>query len=168
MKLCGARIFSPLTNLQLQVDESPRRQRHTQTQLLFSSSSFQNQVDSSVHRDQNERARYVVVLAPPMADTDSSPSVPLQWNFSQVLGQQLLNETPQNDDIITTVAFEKRGDYLAVGDRGGRVILFERDDRKKSASSNRRDLEQRDLATLWHPKFRYKTEFQSHEPEARS
>lgn len=31
------------------------------------------------------------------------------------------------DDIITSIAFEKRGDYLAVGDRCGRVVLFESD-----------------------------------------
>nr|XP_007138052.1 hypothetical protein PHAVU_009G176600g [Phaseolus vulgaris]ESW10046.1 hypothetical protein PHAVU_009G176600g [Phaseolus vulgaris] len=99
-----------------------------------------------------------------MAYSDSAPSVPLRWNFSQVLGQQLPSEPLQNDDIITTVAFEKRGDYLAVGDRGGRIVIFERDDRNTNVSSNRRDLEQRDFA-LRHPKFRYKTEFQSHEPE---
>ncbi|KAK8465791.1 hypothetical protein PHAVU_009G176600 [Phaseolus vulgaris] len=101
-----------------------------------------------------------------MAYSDSAPSVPLRWNFSQVLGQQLPSEPLQNDDIITTVAFEKRGDYLAVGDRGGRIVIFERDDRNTNVSSNRRDLEQRDFA-LRHPKFRYKTEFQSHEPEVK-
>ncbi|XP_014501253.1 serine/threonine protein phosphatase 2A 55 kDa regulatory subunit B beta isoform isoform X6 [Vigna radiata var. radiata] len=99
-----------------------------------------------------------------MAYYDSAPSVPLLWNFSQVLGQQLPNEPLQNDDIITTIAFDKLGDHLAVGDRGGRVVIFGRDDRKKNVSSNRRDLEQRDFASQ-HPEFRYKTEFQSHEPE---
>ncbi|XP_052732097.1 serine/threonine protein phosphatase 2A 55 kDa regulatory subunit B beta isoform isoform X2 [Vigna angularis] len=99
-----------------------------------------------------------------MAYYDSAPSVPLLWNFSQVLGQQLPNEPLQNDDIITTIAFDKLGDHLAVGDRGGRVVIFGRDDRKKNVSSNRRDLEQRGFVSQ-HPEFRYKTEFQSHEPE---
>ncbi|KOM40438.1 hypothetical protein LR48_Vigan04g063600 [Vigna angularis] len=112
----------------------------------------------------NEIARDVVVLAPFMAYYDSAPSVPLLWNFSQVLGQQLPNEPLQNDDIITTIAFDKLGDHLAVGDRGGRVVIFGRDDRKKNVSSNRRDLEQRGFVSQ-HPEFRYKTEFQSHEPE---
>ncbi|XP_029129911.1 serine/threonine protein phosphatase 2A 55 kDa regulatory subunit B beta isoform isoform X5 [Cajanus cajan] len=100
-----------------------------------------------------------------MTMTDSTSAAPLRWNFSQVLGQRLPDEPLQNDDVVTTVAFEKRGDYLAVGDRGGRVVIFERDDRKKNASNNRRDLEKQDFATTRHPEFRYKTEFQSHEPE---
>lgn len=28
-------------------------------------------------------------------------------------------------DIVSAIEFDKTGDYLAVGDRGGRVILFE-------------------------------------------
>ncbi|RDY10194.1 Serine/threonine protein phosphatase 2A 55 kDa regulatory subunit B beta isoform, partial [Mucuna pruriens] len=137
---CVARAFPPRTNLQV-----PK------------------QVESQLQRDENAIACDVVVLAPAMTNSDS----PLNWKFSQVLGQRLPNEPLQNDDIITTVAFEKRGDYLAVGDRGGRVMIFERDDRKKNASNNRTDLERLDFASSRHPEFRYKTEFQSHEPEAR-
>ena len=33
-------------------------------------------------------------------------------------------------DIISSMGFEKSGDYLAVGDRGGRVVIFERKDGK--------------------------------------
>ena len=33
-------------------------------------------------------------------------------------------------DIISTIEFDKSGDYLATGDRGGRVVLFERTDVK--------------------------------------
>lgn len=29
-------------------------------------------------------------------------------------------------DIISTVEFDHTGDYLATGDKGGRVVLFER------------------------------------------
>lgn len=32
-------------------------------------------------------------------------------------------------DIISTIDFEKKGDYLATGDKGGRVVIFERTDR---------------------------------------
>lgn len=28
-------------------------------------------------------------------------------------------------DIISAVEFDKKGDFLAVGDRGGRVVIFE-------------------------------------------
>ena len=31
-------------------------------------------------------------------------------------------------DLITAVEFDPTGDYLATGDRGGRVVLFERND----------------------------------------
>lgn len=33
-------------------------------------------------------------------------------------------------DMISAMEFEKSGDYLAVGDRGGRVVVFERKDEK--------------------------------------
>lgn len=31
-------------------------------------------------------------------------------------------------DIISTVEFDQTGDYLATGDKGGRVVLFERNE----------------------------------------
>jgi hypothetical protein len=31
-------------------------------------------------------------------------------------------------DIISTVEFNQTGDYLATGDKGGRVVLFERNE----------------------------------------
>lgn len=33
-------------------------------------------------------------------------------------------------DIISAIEFDKSGDHLATGDRGGRVVLFERTDAK--------------------------------------
>ncbi|XP_022723438.1 serine/threonine protein phosphatase 2A 55 kDa regulatory subunit B beta isoform-like isoform X7 [Durio zibethinus] len=67
-------------------------------------------------------------------------------------------------DIISAIEFDKTGDHLATGDRGGRVVLFERTDTKDPGLS-RRDLERMDYPISRHPEFRYKTEFQSHEPE---
>ncbi|PWA84879.1 protein phosphatase 2A regulatory subunit PR55 [Artemisia annua] len=67
-------------------------------------------------------------------------------------------------DIISAIEFDKSGDHLATGDRGGRVVLFERTDTKEHGGS-RKDLEKTDYASGRHPEFRYKTEFQSHEPE---
>ncbi|KAG6395742.1 hypothetical protein SASPL_141866 [Salvia splendens] len=67
-------------------------------------------------------------------------------------------------DIISAIEFDKSGDHLATGDRGGRVVLFERTDSKEHGR-NRRDLERMDHSVGRHPEFRYKTEFQSHEPE---
>lgn len=37
---------------------------------------------------------------------------------------------PYAVDIISAIEFDKSGDHLATGDRGGRVVLFERTDVK--------------------------------------
>ncbi|KAM6587098.1 hypothetical protein CsatA_009703 [Cannabis sativa] len=67
-------------------------------------------------------------------------------------------------DIISAIEFDRTGDHLVTGDRGGRVVLFERTNVRDHAA-DRRDLERTDYAIGRHPEFRYKTEFQSHEPE---
>lgn len=94
----------------------------------------------------------------------ASPPQPLEWKFSQVFGERTAGEEVQEVDIISAIEFDKTGDHLATGDRGGRVVLFERTDAKDHGGS-RRDLERMDYSTSRHPEFRYKTEFQSHEPE---
>ncbi|KAL3004967.1 hypothetical protein AAZX31_08G193400 [Glycine max] len=99
-----------------------------------------------------------VVAAP------ASPPQPLEWKFSQVFGERTAGEEVQEVDIISAIEFDKSGDHLATGDRGGRVVLFERTDTKDHCGS-RRDLERMDYSISRHPEFRYKTEFQSHEPE---
>ncbi|MBA0719443.1 hypothetical protein Golax_007124, partial [Gossypium laxum] len=67
-------------------------------------------------------------------------------------------------DIISAIEFDGTGDHLATGDRGGRVVLFERTDTRDYAG-HWGDLEKMDYPMNRHPEFRYKTEFQSHEPE---
>ncbi|TYG39744.1 hypothetical protein ES288_D12G039700v1 [Gossypium darwinii] len=68
------------------------------------------------------------------------------------------------NDIISAIKFNRNGDHLATGDRRGRVVLFERTDTQDHVG-HRRDLEKMDYPINRHPEFRYKTEFQSHEPE---
>ncbi|CAJ1955373.1 unnamed protein product [Sphenostylis stenocarpa] len=99
-----------------------------------------------------------VVAAP------AGPPHPLDWKFSQVFGERTAGEEVQEVDIISAIEFDKSGDHLATGDRGGRVVLFERTDTKDHGAS-RRDFERMDYSISRHPEFRYKTEFQSHEPE---
>ncbi|KAB1218448.1 Serine/threonine protein phosphatase 2A 55 kDa regulatory subunit B beta isoform [Morella rubra] len=99
-----------------------------------------------------------VVAAP------GGPPQQLEWKFSQVFGERTAGEEVQEVDIISAIEFDRTGDHLATGDRGGRVVLFERTDTKDHGGS-RRDLERMDYPISRHPEFRYKTEFQSHEPE---
>ncbi|KAF2304111.1 hypothetical protein GH714_027322 [Hevea brasiliensis] len=92
------------------------------------------------------------------------PLQPLEWKFSQVFGERTAGEEVQEVDIISAIEFDRTGNYLATGDRGGRVVLFERTDTREH-DGQRRDLERMDISINRHPEFRYKTEFQSHEPE---
>ncbi|KAL3631978.1 Serine/threonine protein phosphatase 2A 55 kDa regulatory subunit B beta isoform [Castilleja foliolosa] len=99
-----------------------------------------------------------------VASAAVGPPAPLEWKFSQVFGERTAGEEVQEVDIISAIEFDKSGDHLATGDRGGRVVLFERTDAKEHGG-NRKDLERTDYPVSRHPEFRYKTEFQSHEPE---
>ncbi|KAL5224247.1 hypothetical protein ABZP36_010886 [Zizania latifolia] len=92
-----------------------------------------------------------------------APGEPLEWRFAQVFGERAAGEDVQEVDIISAIEFDRSGDHLATGDRGGRVVLFERTDVRDNAG--RRERERQDSPITGHPEFRYKTEFQSHEPE---
>ncbi|KAG2663455.1 hypothetical protein I3843_16G031300 [Carya illinoinensis] len=98
------------------------------------------------------------------AGAASATPQPLEWKFSQVFGERTAGEEVQEVDIISAIEFDRTGDHLATGDRGGRVVLFERTD-AKDHGGHRKDLEMMDYSISRHPEFRYKTEFQSHEPE---
>ncbi|KDE05543.1 protein phosphatase PP2A regulatory subunit B [Microbotryum lychnidis-dioicae p1A1 Lamole] len=69
------------------------------------------------------------------------------WRFAQCFGDKGEVEDITEADIISTVEFDHTGDYLATGDKGGRVVLFERNETKKGCE------------------YKFYTEFQSHEPE---
>ncbi len=73
---------------------------------------------------------------------------PGNWVYINGLGER----NPANvseTDCLSAVAFDKSGCFLAVGDRGGRVIVFSRNELKNSRYFD----------------YRYYTEIQSHEPE---
>ncbi|KAL4925498.1 protein phosphatase 2A regulatory subunit CDC55 [Aspergillus undulatus] len=77
---------------------------------------------------------------------DRDPGTPT-WKFTQCFGDKGDVEDITEADIISTVEFDHTGNYLATGDKGGRVVLFERNETKKTCE------------------YKFHTEFQSHEPE---
>lgn len=70
------------------------------------------------------------------------------WKFSQCFGDKGDIENITEADIISTVEFDHTGDFLATGDKGGRVVLFERNASKKQSCE-----------------YKFFTEFQSHDAE---
>ncbi|PSR96157.1 Serine/threonine protein like [Actinidia chinensis var. chinensis] len=100
-----------------------------------------------------------------VAEAPADPPPSLEWKFSQVFGERTAGEELQEVDIISAIEFDKTGDHLATGDRGGRVVLFERTDTKDVSWRRPQGSREDGFAISRHPEFRYKTEFQSHEPE---
>ncbi|XP_015861583.1 serine/threonine-protein phosphatase 2A 55 kDa regulatory subunit B delta isoform isoform X2 [Peromyscus maniculatus bairdii] len=73
-----------------------------------------------------------------------------QWCFSQVKGA--VDEDVAEADIISTVEFNYSGDLLATGDKGGRVVIFQREQENKGRGHSRGE-------------YNVYSTFQSHEPE---
>lgn len=76
---------------------------------------------------------------------------PLKWRFSQLKG--VMDQSVQSEaDQITTVQFSDDGELLTTGDRGGRIVIFKRND--EYLPNGRRSSDYTVYST-----------FQSHEPE---
>ncbi|XP_054167215.1 serine/threonine-protein phosphatase 2A 55 kDa regulatory subunit B alpha isoform-like isoform X2 [Oppia nitens] len=85
--------------------------------------------------------------------TKNNSNGEIQWCFSQVKGT--LEDEVTDADIISCVEFNNDGELLATGDKGGRVVIFQRD---QSSQSQRTDLMRRSDYNVY-------STFQSHEPE---
>ena len=72
----------------------------------------------------------------------------LEWKFTQVFGDKVTAEKVSEEDIINAMNFDSTGKYLALGDRAGRLIIFQRSLSKKSKKN--------------FSEFNYVTEIQSH------
>ena len=72
----------------------------------------------------------------------------LEWKFTQVFGDKVTAEKVADEDIINAMNFDSTGKYLALGDRAGRLIVFQRSISKKSKKN--------------FSEFNYVTEIQSH------
>lgn len=70
----------------------------------------------------------------------------VEWQFCQVFGEP--GEEITEVDIVSAVEFDNTGEFLAAGDRGGRVVIFQR-------------VESEDTPC----EYKFFAEFQSHEPE---
>ncbi|ELU43424.1 protein phosphatase 2A regulatory B subunit [Rhizoctonia solani AG-1 IA] len=69
------------------------------------------------------------------------------WRFAQCFGDKGEVEDITEGQYPSSLGFDNTGDYLATGDKGGRVVLFERNNQKRGCE------------------YKFYTEFQSHEPE---
>jgi serine/threonine-protein phosphatase 2A regulatory subunit B len=76
------------------------------------------------------------------------PSDYTNWVYINGLGERAAENVTESD-VLTAITFDKTGEFLAVGDRGGRVITFRYMDLKNSRYFD----------------YRYFSEIQSHEPE---
>uniref|UniRef100_A0A7S0P3H7 Serine/threonine-protein phosphatase 2A 55 kDa regulatory subunit B n=1 Tax=Calcidiscus leptoporus TaxID=127549 RepID=A0A7S0P3H7_9EUKA len=88
--------------------------------------------------------------------TGSAGPPPIEWKLSQVFGEhqpEASSEDIQEADLLSALDFDESGNYFATGDRGGRIVVFER-----AAETPRR-------ASDSNAQYRFLTEFQSHEPE---
>lgn len=64
----------------------------------------------------------------------------LEWSYAQSFGDKQSPDEVAEADIISTVEFDRTGDFLATGDKGGRIVIFERsndDDGGASSGSAR-------------------------------
>jgi len=89
----------------------------------------------------------------------------LEWQFLQCFGERQANEEIQEADIISAIEFDHTGQHLATGDRGGRVVLFERVASPHAQKVTTPDRRPPPLNRAGYFEYRYLTEFQSHEPE---
>mmetsp|Transcript_15267 Transcript_15267/g.24810 ORF Transcript_15267/g.24810 Transcript_15267/m.24810 type:complete len:520 (-) Transcript_15267:1377-2936(-) len=78
-----------------------------------------------------------------MLDKDTST-----WKFTQWFKKMPVDDALPDSDLLSAVEFDKTGEYLATGDRGGRVVILRCDN---------------DKAGQVH--YTFHCEFQSHEPD---
>lgn len=76
----------------------------------------------------------------------SSKNNTANYKFSQIFGYKGPSEPVQEEDIISSLKFDKSGRYIALGDKAGRIIVFQNESTNEKAPQ----------------KLEYFTEFQSH------
>eukprot|EP00210_Caulerpa_lentillifera_P008542 g8148.t1 len=95
----------------------------------------------------------------------TSTSARAHWHSFQCFGVKTPGENVEDADIISVMDFDLSGNFLATGDKGGRVVLFERHHNPEETNHSLNP-DVRTPQTRPHSVgFRYLTEFQSHLPE---
>jgi len=105
-----------------------------------------------------------------LKDAHSSKSSISDWRLSQVFGG---DKAPEDEipeaDIVNCIQFNETGEFLAAGDKGGRIVIFERSDPPAKASTSAAGSEESEKKKHRrnNPKaeFKFFAEFQSHELE---
>ncbi|EFO90823.1 hypothetical protein GCK72_000608 [Caenorhabditis remanei] len=64
-------------------------------------------------------------------DQTFEPVDQITWKFNQVKGN-IDADVHTEADVISCVEFSHDGEYLATGDKGGRVVIFQRDQSGKN------------------------------------
>ncbi|KAA0150344.1 hypothetical protein FNF27_04818 [Cafeteria roenbergensis] len=90
----------------------------------------------------------------------------LRWNFGQCFGDRDAAEDFSEADVLSAVEFDPTGEYLATGDKGGRVVVFKRAPADADAEADAA-MDESGMRTMPRPEsnFRFYMEFQSHEAE---
>lgn len=82
------------------------------------------------------------------------------WVYINGLGEKNAQQVADSD-ILSAIKFSDTGDYLALGDHGGRVIIFKRNQPRSHPSSQGKY----GVTQSRYFDYKYLTEIQSHEPE---
>ncbi len=83
------------------------------------------------------------------------------WHFCQCFGEKGALDDLTDADILSAVEFDETGDYLATGDKGGRIVIFERAQPNKASGVSRERQNTKGVPL----EYNFFAEFQSHEPE---
>jgi len=78
-----------------------------------------------------------------------TPSKAANYKHSQIFGYKGPNERILDEDIISRIRYDSTGNYIALGDKAGRIIIFYNQGEQKQKSEP----------------YEYYTEFQSHTRE---
>jgi len=105
-----------------------------------------------------------------LKDPPTTKSSISDWRLSQVFGgDKAPEEEIPEADIVNCIQFNETGEFLAAGDKGGRIVIFERSDppTKGATSAVASEESDRKKHKRSNPKaeFKFFAEFQSHELE---